>query len=80
MSGCVLELEKRYESPRIYQLCEAARIIACIEDANVITKIVRHVDAKAVEPETARRSPYQPLPHKGIAYYDGVTPPIQYFK
>ena len=40
----------------------AVRIIACIEDAEVIEKILAHLDAKAVEPEAPRRPPSRAPP------------------
>ncbi len=33
----------------------AVRIIACIEDPDIIEKILTHLDAKAVESEASRR-------------------------
>ena len=38
------------------------RIIACIEDAAVIEKILAHLDAKAAEPQAPRRRPSR-APH-----------------
>ncbi len=43
----------------------AARIIACIEDPDVIEKILAHPDAKAPEPEATRRPPCRGPPPRG---------------
>ncbi len=40
----------------------AVRIIACIEDAEVIEKILTCLDAKAAEAETSRRPPCRAPP------------------
>ena len=40
----------------------AVRIIACIEDPKVIEKILRHLDAKAPEPESTRLPPCRAPP------------------
>jgi len=42
------------------------RIIACIEDPDVIEKILTHLDAKASEPETPRRPPCRAPPQRGL--------------
>ena len=44
----------------------AVRIIACIEDARVIEKILAHLDAKASEPEAPRRPPSRAPPQRGL--------------
>ena len=44
----------------------AVRIIACIEDAEVIEKILAHLDANATEPETTRRPPCRASPQGGL--------------
>jgi hypothetical protein len=49
------------------------RIIACIEDPDVIEKILAHPDAKAAEPEATRSPPPEAIP-AGIVRRDGVTP------
>jgi hypothetical protein len=40
------------------------RIIACIEDPDVIEKILAHLDAKAAEPEATRRPPCRTPPQQ----------------
>ena len=42
------------------------RIIACIEDPEVIEKILAHLDAKASEPEAPLRPPYRAPPQRGL--------------
>jgi hypothetical protein len=42
------------------------RIIACIEDAGVIEKILTHLDAKAAEPEALMRPPSRAPPQRGL--------------
>jgi len=42
------------------------RIIACIEDPDVIEKILAHLDAKAAEPEATRRPPCRAPPQQGL--------------
>jgi hypothetical protein len=42
------------------------RIIACIEDPDVIKKIITHLDAKAAKPEATRRPPCRALPRQGL--------------
>jgi hypothetical protein len=37
----------------------AVRIIACIEDADVIEKILAHLDRKAAEPRALMRPPWR---------------------
>lgn len=44
----------------------AVRIIACIEDADVIEKILAHLDAKASESEALRRPPCRAPPQRGL--------------
>ncbi len=44
----------------------AMRIIACIEDSDVIEKILTHLDAKAPEPEATRRPPCRAPPQQGL--------------
>ena len=44
----------------------AMRIIACIEDPDVIDKILSHLDAKAPEPEATRRPPCRAPPQRGL--------------
>ena len=47
----------------------AVRIIACIEDAEVIEKTLAHLDAKAIEPEAPRRPPSRAPPQRVL--FDG---------
>ena len=42
------------------------RIIACIEDPDVIEKILTHLDAKTAEPEAPRRPPCRAPPHASL--------------
>jgi len=42
------------------------RIIACIEDAEVIEKILAHLDAKGAECEATRRPPCRAPPRRGL--------------
>ena len=44
----------------------AMRIIACIEDPEVIEKILAHLDAKVAEPEATRRPPCRAPPQRGL--------------
>jgi len=44
----------------------AVRIIACIEDPEVIEKILTHPDAKASGPEAARRPRCRAPPQRGL--------------
>ncbi len=44
----------------------AMRIIACIEDPDVIEKILTHLDAKAPEPKATRRPPCRAPPQRGL--------------
>ncbi len=44
----------------------AVRIIACIEDPEVIEKILTHLDAKAAEPRTIRSPPCRAPPQAGL--------------
>ena len=44
----------------------AARIIACIEDPEVIEKIFTHLYAKAGAPEAIRRPPCRASPQTGL--------------
>ena len=44
----------------------AMRIIACIEDPEVIEKILAHLDAKASEPAAPRRPPCRAPPQRGL--------------
>jgi hypothetical protein len=44
----------------------AVRIIACIEDPDVIEKILAHLDAKATEPEGTRRPPCRAPPQASL--------------
>ena len=42
------------------------RIIASIEDPDVIEKILKHLDANAPEPEATRRPPCRARPQRGL--------------
>ena len=42
------------------------RIIACIEDPDVIEKILTHLDGQAPEPEATRRPPCRAPPPPGL--------------
>jgi hypothetical protein len=42
------------------------RIIACIEDPEVIRKVLAHLDAKALEPEAPLRPPSRAPPQRGL--------------
>jgi hypothetical protein len=42
------------------------RIIACIEDAEVIEKILTHLEAKAPDPEAPRWPPCRAPPWRGL--------------
>jgi hypothetical protein len=44
----------------------AVRIIACIEDADVIEKILAHMDAKGAECEASLRPPSRGPPQRGL--------------
>jgi len=44
----------------------AMRIIACIEDPEVIDKILAHLDAKASESEAPLRPPCRAPPQRGL--------------
>lgn len=44
----------------------AMRIIACIEDPDVIEKILAHLDAKVAEPDASRRPPCRAPPQRGL--------------
>jgi len=44
----------------------AVRIVACIEDADVIEKILAHLDAKGAECEATRRPPSRAPPRRGL--------------
>ena len=44
----------------------AVRIIACIEDADVIEKILTHLDAQGAECEATRRPPCRAPPQRGL--------------
>jgi hypothetical protein len=44
----------------------AMRIIACIEDADVIEKILGHLDAQGAECEATRRPPSRAPPRRGL--------------
>ena len=44
----------------------AVRIIARIEDAEVIEKILTHLDGNVTEPEATRRPPCRALPQRGL--------------
>ena len=47
--------------------CDGAlRIIACIEDAGVIEKILTHLDVKGGEPDATRRPPCRAPPQWGL--------------
>ena len=52
------------------QICPACggtmRIIACIEDAQVIGKILAHLGAKASQTEAPRRPPCRAPPPRGL--------------
>jgi len=42
------------------------RIIACIEDPDVIEKILAHLDAKGAESEATLRPPSRASPQRGL--------------
>jgi hypothetical protein len=42
------------------------RIIACIEDPQIIEKILGHLNAKASEPEASLRPPCRAPPQRGL--------------
>ena len=42
------------------------RIIACMEDPDVIEKILTHLNAKAPEPEAPQRPPSRAPPQRGL--------------
>jgi hypothetical protein len=42
------------------------RIIACIEDPDVIEKILAHLDAKVAKPDAPRRPPCRASPPRGL--------------
>jgi len=42
------------------------RIIACIEDPDVIEKIPAHLDEKVAEPDASRRPPCRAPPQRGL--------------
>ena len=44
----------------------AARIIACIEDPDVIEKILTRLDAKAAEPHALMRPRWRESPQRGL--------------
>ncbi len=44
----------------------ALRIIACIEDPEVIEKILTHLETKGAEPEATRRQPCRAPPQTGL--------------
>ena len=44
----------------------AVRIIACIEDADVIAKVLTHLDLNGGEPEATRRPPCRAPPQGGL--------------
>ena len=44
----------------------AMRIIACVEDPEVIEKILAHLDAKVAEPEATRRPPCRDPPQASL--------------
>ncbi|EAR22701.1 putative transposase [Nitrococcus mobilis Nb-231] len=44
----------------------AMRIIACIEDPEIIEKILAHLDAHVTEPEATRRPPCRAPPQRGL--------------
>ena len=44
----------------------AVRIIACIEDPEVIEKILAHLDAKGSAPEASRRPPCRAPPQASL--------------
>ena len=45
----------------------AMRIIACIEDVDVIEKILTHLDVKRAESEASRRPPSRASPQRGLS-------------
>lgn len=45
---------------------DAVRIIACIEDPDVIEKILTHLDVKGGEPEATRRPPCRAPPQREL--------------
>ena len=45
---------------------EAVRIIVCIEDPEVVEKILTHLDAKGGPAEASRRPPCRAPPHAGL--------------
>lgn len=53
----------------------AMRIIACIEDPDVIDKILTHLDAKAPQPEAAPGACLPGATAAGAVRRDGVTTP-----
>jgi len=44
----------------------AMRIIACIEDPDIIEKILAHLDVKTAEPEAPRRPPCRAPPRREL--------------
>jgi hypothetical protein len=44
----------------------AVRIISCIEDPDIIEKILTHLDAKGAESEATRRPPCRAPPQRGL--------------
>ncbi|MGB5466402.1 MAG: hypothetical protein WBM84_10005 [Sedimenticolaceae bacterium] len=44
----------------------AMRITACIEDPDIIEKILTHLAAKTAEPEAPRRPPCRAPPHASL--------------
>jgi hypothetical protein len=49
----------------------AMRIIACIEDPDVIEKILAHLDEKVAEPDAPRRPPCRAPPPRGLCEETG---------
>ena len=44
----------------------AVRIIACIEDAEVIEQILTHLESKAADPQARWRPPCRAPPQRGL--------------
>ena len=51
--------------------CGAMRIIACIEDPDVIEKMLAHLDAKVAEPDAPQRPPCRAPPPRGLCEETG---------
>ena len=55
------------------------RIIACIEDPDVIEKILTHLDGKVPEPKATRRPPCRAPPQRGLFDETGDDPRMTSF-